>query len=185
MKRASKKFDYERLIKLNHNEIPAKINLETGELIEIKTRTAKSKKPAKSIWLPGVKFAKHYDLVVDWLDDQGILTDMEMRILWKMMRMAKYETNSLEPLSDEFTFIELAEEFKTNRNKIKKVLTKLYDLGAYARFDVKRVDVPYTKFWVLNPYLCFRGSEITDDISKLFKGTVIHLVFEEIKRMQS
>lgn len=185
MKRGSKKFDYQQLVNLNHNEIPAKINLETGELISIKQRKSQPHKPKKSIWLPGVKFAKHYDLVIDWLEDEEILTDMEMRILWKMMRMAKYETNSLEPLSDEYTYIELAAEFKSTRNKIKSVLTKLYDLGVYARFDVKRVDVPYTKFWVLNPYLCFRGSEITDDISKLFRGTVIHLVFEKIKKMQS
>lgn len=179
MKRSSKPFDYEKLVQLNHNEIPAKINIETGELTELKPK--KSNIPTyKELWQPKTAFTKNYNKVIDWIEAEGIMTDLELRILWRMMRMAKYETNSLEPIGDDHTFIQLAEEFNVNRNKIKPILKKFYDLGVYGRFDVKRIDVPYTKFWVLNPYLCFSGRVVDSDIAQLFKGTVIQLKFKQL-----
>lgn len=61
-----------------------------------------------------------------------------------------------------------------------KIRRKFYELGIYGKFDVKRVDVPYTKFWILNPYLCWTGRLADSDIAKLFVGTMIHKKYIEL-----
>lgn len=181
MGRKRKNYDYEKKIQLNHNEIPAKINLETGEVIEVKSRNIKIE-PGKQKWLPKQRFTKYFDYggeVIDWLEDTGILTDLEARVLGRLMRRAKYGTNSLEPLNDHYAIKLIAEDFNISRNKVAPLLRKFYNLGIYGNFDVKRLDYPYTKFWILNPYLSIKGDKMDSDISKLFEGTVIHLKFME------
>ena len=176
-----KKFDYEKMVQLNHNEIAAKINIETGELTEVKHR--KTTIPSgKQLWQPKSPFTKHYVMgnkIIDWLET--ILSDQEMKVLWKMTRMIKFETNSLEPLNDDYGISQIAAEFNISRNRVSPILKKLYDLGVYAKFDVKKVNVPYTKYWILNPYICFSGRLIDSDIAKLFEGTVIQLKFESLQ----
>ena len=178
---AKKQFDYEKMVQLSHNEIPAKINIETGELVEV--RYKKSTIPSgKELWQPKSPFTKHYVMgnkVIDWLET--ILTDQEMKVLWKMTRMIKFETNSLEPLNDDFGINQIAKEFNISRNRVSPIFKKLYDLGVYANFDVKKVNVPYTKYWILNPYICFSGRLIASDIAKLFEGTAIEMKFKSMK----
>ncbi len=177
---AKKRFDYEKLVQLKHNEIAAIIDVETGDLREVSHRKTTIPE-GKELWLPNLAFAKHFVIgnkIIDWLET--ILTDQEMKVLWKMTRMIKFETNSLEPLNNDFSINQIAKEFNISRNRVSPIFKKLYDLGVYANFDVKRVDVPYTKYWILNPYICFSGRRIDTDIAKLFKGTVIQMKFKSL-----
>lgn len=179
MGRPRKNFDYEKKIQLKHNEIPAKINLETGEIIEVKDRQPNLSEDT-SIWMPNEEFGKLYkNKVLLWLIKEKILTPVEIKVLNLLMLMSHYETNSLEPLNDDYAISKVAEELDINRNKVSPLLHKFYNLGIYARFDVKKYNVPYTKYWILNPYLFFNGRRIKNEIANLFKGTVIHLKFEQ------
>lgn len=85
--------------------------------------------------------------------------------------MAKMNTNSLEPLNDSTTQIMIAQEFNIDHRKSKKIFDKLYNLGVYAKFDIAKVEVTYTKYWILNPYLSFGGKLVESDIANLFIGT--------------
>lgn len=175
-----KKYDYEATVKLRHNEIAAKINLDTAELTEVKHH--KTTIPnGKQLWNPKEPFTKHYVMgnkIIDWLET--ILTDQEMKVLWKMTRMVKFETNSLEPLNGDYGINQIAKEFNISRNRVSPIFKKLYNLGVYANFDVKKVNVPYTKYWILNPYICFSGRLIDNDIAKLFEGTMIEMKFKSM-----
>ena len=177
-----RKFDYEETIKLKHHEKPAKIDMETGEVKEVHSR--KSNIPeGKELWLPNASFTKligKKNSVISWLVTAKVLTDMELRVLLLLILMTEYETNSLEPLNDNYAIGKISDEFNINRNKVTPLLKKFYELGIYGKFDVKRVDVPYTKFWILNPYLCWTGRLVDSDIAKLFVGTMIHKKYIEL-----
>ena len=168
-----KDFDYSTTIKLKHNEAPAKINLETGVINEITVLKTKNNIPkGKELFEPKAIFRKSFDSTEEFLD--SVLTPLEFKVVARMCRMAKMNTNSLDPLSDELTLIEIAEELKVNRRDVKTILNKLFSLGVYGKFEVVKQDVGYTKYWILNPYIRFKGKTIDSDIKKLFEGTVIH-----------
>ena len=93
--------------------------------------------------------------------------------------MAEAYTNSLEPLNDETTINQLASLFGISRNKVTPTLKKLFQLGVYAKFEVVKPDVPYTKYWILNPFLSFNGRTLDSDIANLFIGTVIEKEFHK------
>lgn len=177
-----RKFDYETTIKLKHNEVPAKIDMETGEIKEIKSRKSNIPK-GRELWLSEEPFTKLFgkkNSVMSWLISEKVLTDMELRVLMMLILMTEYETNSLEPLNDDYAIIKISEKFNINRNKVTPLLKKFYNLGIYGKFDVKKVDVPYTKFWILNPYLCWTGRLVDSDIAQLFVGTAIHKKYIEL-----
>ena len=88
-----------------------------------------------------------------------------------MCRMAQMNTNSLQPLNDATTAMELAECFKLDRRRTKKTFEKLFNLGIYGKFSVVDENIAFTKYWVLNPYLSFGGKIIDSSIARLFKGT--------------
>ena len=166
-----KNFAYKTEIKLNHNELPAKINIETGEVKQIEK--PKSNLPQGSeLFEPKGIFRKTFDPTEEFLD--SVLTPLEFKVVARMARMAKSNTNSLEPLSDDLTLLEISEELKVNRRDVKLILKKLFDLGVYGKFEVVKEDVGYTKYWILNPYIRFQGKTINSDIKKLFEGTKIH-----------
>jgi hypothetical protein len=164
--------DYRQEIGLKHNESAAAINLETGEVRPI------SKKPnnipaGKEIFEPNALFQKSY--TKSWKFLKSKLTDFEFSVAFELALMAKANTNSLEPLNDETTVYQLVDRFSISRNKVKPLFKKLFELGVYGKFEVYDKTKPYTKYWVLNPYLSFSGSLISSDISRLFSGTEIAL----------
>lgn len=126
-----------------------------------------------------VGWRKSFDHSWDFLDT--VLTDLELRVVSKLCRLAKMNTNSLEPLNDETTQVEIAKTFNLDHRKTKKLFQKLHQLGVYAKFDVVYEHIPYTKYWVLNPYLSFGGKLIQSDIANLFIGT--KLTNEYFKRL--
>jgi len=160
---------YKKEISFADNEIPAKINKETGELVLVESKKNNIPEGKRTFGVDEVGWRKSFDHSWDFLET--VLSDLELRVVSKLCRMAKMNTNSLEPLDDATTQINIAEHFNIDHRKSKKLFEKLFDLGIYARFDVKKEEIPYTKYWILNPYLSFGGRLIQSDIAELFKGT--------------
>lgn len=158
------------VVKLQHHEVPAKLDMETGSFEEIKKRSDNIPSD-KEVWLSEATFTKTYN--PSWKFLRAVLTPLEYTVAHTLALMAKANTNSLEPLNDDTTIPELIEVLGVSKNKVRPILNRLFSLGVYARFEVARKDVPYTKFWILNPYLSFFGKLISSDIANLFKGTII------------
>lgn len=165
---------YERTIKLQDDELPIAVNQRTGETRPIKS-SVNNIPEGKEIFEPKGEFRKDY--TSSWLFLDKNLTDLEMRVVQRLCFMAKMNTNSLQPLSDDLAMTEIAEILGIHRHKAKQLVKKLYELGVYARFEVAKEDVPYTKYWILNPYLSFSGKLIDSDIAQLFVGTKIEKAF--------
>lgn len=174
----------EQTIKLKHDEVAAKVNQSTGEIIELQQNMRSNNIPSdKEIHAPDGIFRKNYS--ASWLFLDKCLTDLEMRVVTRLCFMAKMNTNSLEPLNNEMAMTEVAEILGVHRHKAKKLVEKLFDLGVYAKFEVAKEDVPYTKYWVLNPYLSFSGRLIASDITRLFIGTKIEKAYSSALKYRS
>ena len=163
---------YKKEIVCQDNEIPARVNRETGEITELRARWNNIPED-KEIFEPDGLFSKSYNKSWEYLRNN--FSALEFKAAFSLALMAKANTNSLEPLSDETTYIELSELLMVGKNKVDIILNKLFDYGVYARFEVSDKTKPYTRYWVFNPYLSFSGKLISSDVSKLFKGTRIAL----------
>jgi hypothetical protein len=161
---------------LNHDEIPAKINTRTGETTQLKSR--KNNIPeGKEVFKSEAIFRKDYTNTWNFL--KRVLTPIEFKAAHTLVLMAKSKTNSLEPLNDDTTLKELMEILDVSINKVKPIINKLWELGVYGKFNIKEVDKPYTKYWVLNPYLSFSGQIIASDIARLFSNTHCAKAFKD------
>jgi hypothetical protein len=76
------------------------------------------------------------------------------------------------PLSDKSTVEELSRVMGIGVNKAKSVSKKLFDMGVFAKFDVREVDMEYKKYWIFNPYLSFNGRVIDTSMKNLFRNTI-------------
>ena len=162
---------YTRKLSLEDNEFAAKINAETGEITTLRN-VLNSLPDNHEIWLPNSSFHKTYEATWKFLI-QALKAD-ELKVVTIMSLMASANTNSLSPLNEEASIRNLSEYFGVNKDKINKVLKKLFDIGVFAKFEIVKPDVPYTKYWILNPYISFKGKLVDSDIARLFHGTVIH-----------
>ena len=160
---------YEKTLKLNDNEVAAKLNLETGEIIEILNQNYSQ--PNKEVFQPKEVFKKQYLEMSIFLKE--VLTPVEYFIVDKLCDMAKPNSNSLEPFSDDTTYLEIAERFNYDRRKIPKLLKKLFELGIYGKFEVVEDIKGLNKYWVLNPFVSFKGKTIDTNLRKLFENTTI------------
>jgi len=159
---------YSKTVKLKDNESLAKIDLETGELIELAFKP-NNIPDDKEVFEPNGIFKKDYTNSWKFLNRE--LKPIEFKAAHTLALMAKAHTNSLEPLNDETTIPQLMEILDVSKNKVKPILDRLWDYGVYGRFDVKEAHIPYTKYWVFNPYLSFNGKLIHSDIARLFRNT--------------
>jgi len=159
----SYKVEYE----LAHNELPAKVDAITGETQILSKRN--NIPEGKEVFEPNGIFRKDYINSWEFLDRE--LTPIEYKAAHTLAMLAKANTNSLEPLNDDATLKELMEVLNVSINKVKPILSKLWDLGVYGKFEIKEADKPYTKYWLFNPYLSFSGKLIHSDIATLFSGT--------------
>ena len=159
---------YEKTIQLNHDEVAAKVNLETGEIIELKQRPNNIPE-GKEIWNPGI-FSKRYNAAWNYLLDK--LSDKELTIVTRMVLMARPNSNSLEPFNDQSTLEELATKFCIHRNSVRQMFNKLLKYGVYAEFKFgSKTGIKH--YWVLNPYIDFKGKTIDKALVDLFRETVI------------
>lgn len=165
---------YEQIIKLHHNEVPAKVNLETGEIKQV-IQTKRKLPQGKTIFEPDASFYKSY--TKSWIYLDKVLKPHEYKAAHRLAMKAKAFTNSLEPLNDDTLVSTLVEELGVGKNQVKQVLEKLFDLGVYGRFEVAEPGKKYTKYWLLNPYLSFNGKVIDVAIADLFKNTLVAKAF--------
>lgn len=153
-----------------HDEVPAKVNKETGEVILA---------PKGSITLPdGItiyenedKYRKVYSNVEGYLIKR--LKPIEYSVVCIMGVMSSYENNSLVPLNDDVSVSLLCDYFGIERHRLIGILKKLFDLGVYGKFEVTERDKEYKKYWIFNPYISHKGRRIEKDVANLFSGTEI------------
>ena len=162
--------DYTTTITLNHEEIPAKINKSTGEFTEL-TKRPNNIPEGKEIFEPNGLFKKSY--TESWKFLNQVTTPIEFKAAYALVMKAQMNTNSLEPLNDETTLNELMEILDVSINKVRPILKTLFELGVYGKFEVYDPSKPYTKYWIINPYLSFSGKLVDSDIARLFRGTRI------------
>ena len=162
---------YTQEVKLKDNEKIMKINSETGEVTTIPKRMNNIPE-GKSIFTQN-DFSKVNNKAIEYLE--GVLTNAELGIVTKMIRLADYNTNSLAPLSNKTTVKELSEQFHIGINQVTKTFEKLFSLGVYAQFKISKYGMK--EYWILSPYLSFRGKLIHDSIWQNFKGTILEKEF--------
>ena len=168
------KKDYTITVNLKHNESAAKINKETGEIKEL-SNGVNNIPEGKEIFEPKALFKKDYTKSWQYLCDK--LSAIEFKAAMKLALKAKANTNSLEPLGEDTTYQDLSLYLGVSINVVNRVVDKLFKIGVYGKFEVYDKTKPYTRFWILNPYLSFDGRIIHSDIAELFKGTEIALHF--------
>lgn len=157
---------YNVTIGLDHDEVAAKVNSDSGEVTIIK----RGRVPDGMELVTIGKFSRqHTDA---WIYLEKKLSTLEFAVANRMALMAGAYTNSLKPLSDESTICELTYKLGIGKNKVISVTKKLFDMGVFAKFDVKEVDVEYKKYWIFNPYLSFNGRFMDMSMKNLFKNTL-------------
>ncbi len=175
----SRDFDYEKTIQLKHNEAPAKINVETGEVKRLGQARGKSNPDFQKFDLMPVY---HRLNPVAWSLLASLTTDSELKCAYKLAHIARAYTNSLVPLNDESTLLELSEALGINRNIVERHVDRLFKLGVIGKFEVYNDKEVHTKYWVFNPYLAFNGDKIRRDVVTLFDGTTFALVTRGSRR---
>lgn len=157
---------YSVTVGLNHDEVAARVNSNSGEVIIIGKGRVPEGKEIVSIG----KFSRCHTEA--WIYLERHLSTLEFAVANRMALMAGAYTNSLRPLNDESTIFELTNKLGIGKNKVISVTKKLFDLGVFAKFDIKEVDVDYKKYWIFNPYLSFNGRFIDMSMKNLFKNTL-------------
>lgn len=165
---------YTKEIKLKHNEVAAKVNVETGEIKEV-TKRPNNIPEGKEKFIADEMFAKNYTKSWNFLLDN--LSAVELKIAIKMSVMAEINTNSLSPLDNNTTIRELSEFFDIGINGVKKVFKHLMDVGVYASFKYGHYQRGIVEEWIFNPYISFKGKLINSDIKELFNKTKVAKVF--------
>ena len=88
-----------------------------------------------------------------------------------MISIADFNSNSLEPLSDELSLRDLSNALNINKNKVRLITNKLYKYGVY--LSIKVYENHEKEYWVLNPSISWKGRLIKDSIFEHFKNTII------------
>ena len=146
--------------------LAAKINVETGEIIPY--RRINNLPSGKSV-LKYKSFALVNNEAIKTLSQ--IMTNEEMGIIFKMIQKADFNTNSLKPFSDDSSIRMLAEEFNIGKNKVNSIFKKLFEFGVYAHIKIHENKL--SEYWILNPYISWKGSLKSDSIFHQFSSTKI------------
>lgn len=157
---------YYRTIKLEHNQIPAVLNKETGEVKPLETKTCHNGMEPFDL-MPSY----HRMNGTAWEVLRSQTNDHEFAVANKMAFMARQGNNSIIPLNDDLTNQELAEFLDCSRMSVRKHVDRLFKLGVIAKFEIYEHDAQYKKYWIFNPYLSFNGARIHKDVSTLFANT--------------
>jgi hypothetical protein len=169
---------YKKEVKLKHNErLHSKVNIETGE--EIILPNYQNNIPEGQSLLKYRRFHIKNDNTYK-LVKLGIITHEDNSLIDMMASMAEMGTNSLQPLNDETSVLLLADYFDVPRKRVIKSLDKLRKLGVFLQIkyfsDSQKKEV---EFWVLNPYISWKGILKKDSIFKHFSDTTITKLLRE------
>ncbi len=173
-----RRITYTKEVELQDNEIAARKDLETGEYTDLLTR--RNTVPIGKSLIQQKDFTKLNRQVVPFLMEK--LSNEELSIVFKMIYMAEYNSNSLEPLSNSTTLKELSEQFNVGKNQVSKYFNNLFELGVYAQFKIAKSGLK--EFWILSPYISFRGKTIEDSIFDNFRGTEIEKFINQSPRRE-
>jgi hypothetical protein len=163
---------YDKPIKLQHNEIPGKINQETGEVKPIEKR--KNNIPDGKSLLDYEKFHLKNDKLSKVALNLKILSYEELGVIDYMCTLSEFGTNSLKPINNETSLVDLESIFSIPRQRIKSVFQKLFRLGVYLEityFSAK--EEKELTYWVLNPYISWKGRLKDDSMFSHFSDCYI------------
>jgi len=161
---------YQKTVSLKSNEVAAKLNIETGEVTEIKSRP-NNIPDGKEKFEYDASFTKSYEK--SWLYLVSNLKPHELKIAVKMGTMTEYSTNSLAPLDNDMQMQELSELFGIGINQVRKSFKRLMDIGVYASFTYGHYKRGTVTEWVFNPFISFKGKLIDSDLKNLFINTPV------------
>lgn len=161
---------YEQTVKLQHNEIAAKVNLETGEFQEVKKRPNNIPQ-GKEKFDYDQAFIKSYEKSWEFLVNN--LKKHELMVAVLMSTMTEYSTNSLAPLDDTVQMNHLSEKFGIGINQVKSTFKRLMDVGVYASFRYGHYKRGIVTEWVFNPFISFKGKLVDSDLKNLFLNTPV------------
>ena len=159
---------YTTEVRLNHNEVPAKINMETGEILPIKKRPNNIPEGKSKLDYDNFSIINNDMLRVLFDECNG----SEIKVILHMVYMSEFGNNSLKPLNDELSYRELGRIFSIDDKTIKAILNKLKHLGVYLQLNITEVDGA-KEYWVLNPYISWKGKIKSDSLFHTFANTRI------------
>jgi reverse gyrase len=159
---------YIKEIKLNDNEIASKINLETGEVTPLGNRPNnlpkdKSKLNYQNFGMLNLDISKKLE---------KYFSNLELAIIFKMINRVEFNSNSLRPFNDETSLRTLSDEFNISKNSVPKIFRKLFEKGVFAQLHISENDKE-RDYWILNPYIFWKGTLKQDSIFKHFANTDI------------
>lgn len=163
---------YTTELKLNHNEIPAKIDLDTGEVTPIKQKS--NNIPEGKSKLDYKNFGIINNDMIKVLERE--CSNLELAVILKLISRINFNTNSLRPLNNDTTVRILADEFNIGINSVTKLFKNLEHIGVYAQFKISEVGksgISSNEYWILNPYIVWRGRLKNDVIFNYFINTKI------------
>lgn len=161
---------YKRDVFLKHNERLAKFSVETGEMEEL--GVSGHRRNVYMADFDGIGFSKSYDAAWELL--AAMSSKEEYAVASMLSNRIKSYTNSLDPLCDGTSLLELSSRFKVSRNRVRIVFDRLLGLGVYGKFNkVVNGDkkFPHGAFWVFNPYLKTKSKKVDLRSSNLFIDT--------------
>jgi len=163
---------YTTQLKLDHNEIPAKINIETGEIKEIRKHV--SNLPDGKSKLDYKRFHMKNDRLASVARDTKLLTYEDLGIIDYMCTISEMGTNSLKPLNSDTPTTIMVEKFGIDKRRIKPLFENLFKLGVYLEITYysAREDREVT-YWVLNPYISWKGRIKDDSMFNHFDDCII------------
>lgn len=158
---------YKIELKLNHNEAPAKINKETGEVIVVGNKPnnlpeGKSKLDYNNFCILNTSASKELTL---------LFSNEELGVIFHMVLMADFNTNALKPLNNDLSIRCKADILNLPRRKVLAITDKLFRYGVY--MSVKIFENDANEYWVLNPYLSWKGKLKNDSLFYMFSDCPI------------
>ena len=160
---------YKKTIKLEHDEIPAKVNLVSGEIITLEDKVSKFKEGYERVNGSKTRWSRTYNKA--WALLAELTNDREFKVAHRLAVRANFRDNSLCPLDDEMSCTELGEELGVNRKEVDSIIKKLFRLGVIGKWEVYEAHEVHKKYWVFNPYLSFNGNYEESGMRNLFKNT--------------
>ena len=160
---------YIQEVKLQHNESIMILNKNTGEAVELVSKTKSNNIPVDKSKLS----YQHFNIVNSDLFKKlnKYFTMEELGIIAYMASIAEFNTNSLKPLCDDTSLRELGDIFNTSKDRVGKIFTKLFRFGVYLQIKVYKNELK--EYWVLNPNISWKGRLKDDSIFKHFSNTDI------------
>lgn len=159
---------YKQTIELNNNESLAKVNNETGEVTTFQSNKRKLPEGKSKLDYDNFSIINNNMLKVLFKECSA----SEIKVILHMIYLSEFNSNSLNPLNNETSHRELGKIFDLDHKTIKTIFTSLKTLGVYLQLNITEVD-GVKEYWVLNPYISWKGKLKSDSLFLIFANTKI------------